>query len=293
MHQRPKHPNLASSQFLLAPPRGFDAPDAREPLGAAQNDNDGDDAPRLANKVPSGFYQAPRPTTVVAEAAGPLRVPESAEAAAGTLRGHIDWLDAEAVLDELDEDLLVLNMRIAGLECARELGSKDQATQTALRPLHDCLGDLIAVCDALAALQRAATVRGGQRAFLPNAPLADYLRGVYAWMHAVVRALEELVFGVRRGERKTKPMDLGTPDEPNEPDWGAYRWRIEEAKNFHFDELEVDIRIDLADLLEDLEDHHEIDLAGPPSPNPIGALIESFGVLLGRARALESRLDRE
>jgi hypothetical protein len=318
MHQRPKHPGPAFQPLLFAPPQGSDALPKTIPPPAlagipsascAQNDNaalavsfqDGDDTARLTSN-PSGFYQAaagdPRrtaamraplePTPEEAPMGGP---PPKTSAVPMTLRGHIDWLDAEAVLDELDEDQLALSMRIAGLERAGVIGSKDEATRNALRPLHDRLGDLIDVCDALAALQRSAIAQSVHRAFLPDAPLAEYVRGVYAWMHAVVRALEELVFGVRRGERKTKPMDLFAPDEPNEPDWATYRWRIEEAKNFHFHELERAIRIDLAQLLEDLDDDHNVDLTRQPSPNPIDSLIAAFDDVLGKARALEKQLD--
>ena len=59
-----------------------------------------------------------------------------------------------------------------------------------------------------------------------RASLADYLRGVYAWTNALTRALDELAYSLRALT----------------PDWAILRWRIEEANNFHFDELMEPIR---------------------------------------------------
>ena len=133
-----------------------------------------------------------------------------------------------------------------------------------MRSLDARLEDMATLRDVLAVLQLAAAPRTVQRAFLPDAPLAEYLRGVYAWMFAVVRALEQLVTGLR----------------VMQPDWASYRWRIEEAKNFHFDELEDAIIDDLATLFGEGGDR-----------DAVTELTASFEVLVACARELEVRLD--
>ncbi|HEY8074921.1 MAG TPA: hypothetical protein VIF62_12445, partial [Labilithrix sp.] len=100
-----------------------------------------------------------------------------------------------------------------------------------------------------------------QRLFVADAALADYARGLYAWAHAVVRALETLAITLRT----------------RRADWAMLRWRLEEAKNFHFDELQPKIRSDAASIdascSEELED-------------AIDRLFTAAGVL-------ETRLDRK
>ncbi|MDF2697820.1 MAG: hypothetical protein K0S65_6203, partial [Labilithrix sp.] len=120
------------------------------------------------------------------------------------------------------------------------------------------------VRDALAILQLAAASRCMQRAFLPDAPLADYLRGVYAWLFAVVRALEQLTTDLAAGQ----------------PDWVTFHWRIEEAKNFHFDELEGDVLHDLLALRE----------AGADA-EVVAGVVAAYDKVLAEARALEHLLE--
>jgi hypothetical protein len=182
-----------------------------------------------------------------------------------TLRGRIECLEAEALLDELCEDQLTLSMNLSCLERASLERPRDLCAQAALRSIDARLFDLRNVRDALALAQMAAWASTVHRALLPSAPFADYLRGVYAWMHAVVRALDDLVSGLRH----------------NEPAWSMYRWRIEEAKNFHFDELEDDVRADFAALVN--ENGDEVSVA---------RLTTAFNALLKHARILEHELDK-
>jgi len=203
----------------------------------------------------------------VAPAAAGLRVVGSvAPSAAGRgVVGRVEWLEAQALLDELSEDQRTLSMNLASLEPATSDRPRDSATIAALRSLDARLDELGTMRDVLAALQQTAAPRSLQKAFLPDAPLADYLRGVYAWLFAVVRALEQLVVGLRKMQ----------------PDWALYRWQIEEAKNFHFDELEDAIIEHLAKLFAELGD-----------PDAVIELTASFEVLLTCARELEVRLDK-
>ena len=203
-----------------------------------------------------------------------LRVAEVAmqDTKTSRLAGNIEWLEAQELLDELCEEHLTLCMNLACLERATLDRARDGAAgvgqqrpvSSAMALLDDRVRDLGAVRDALAVLQQVTVSRSVHRALLPDAPLADYLRGIYAWMFAVVRALDQLVAGLRA----------------TRPDWASYRWRIEEAKNFHFDELEGGILEDLASLFTEAGDERSV-----------MQLTAAFGELLERARGLEVRLD--
>jgi hypothetical protein len=140
----------------------------------------------------------------------------------------IAHLDAQDLLDELCEDQLMLSMNLARLEESVVLAPRDASVSAAMRTLEARLADLGALRDALARVQLTTVDSRLQRLVVPESPLADYLRGIYAWAHAVVRALEQLAITLRA-----------------RPDWALLRWRIEEAKNFHFDELHEPIRADI------------------------------------------------
>jgi hypothetical protein len=180
------------------------------------------------------------------------------------LRGSVEWLEAQDLLDELCDDQLVLSMNLGCLERSSLERPRNLCAVAALRSIELRLRDLANVRDALAVLQLSTIAKSVHRAFLPDAPLADYLRGVYAWSHAVVKALDELVSGLTSAQ----------------PDWASYRWRIEEAKNFHFFELEDAIIDDLAALLDEGADE-----------GAVRQLRRAFRTLLDAARELEARLD--
>jgi hypothetical protein len=141
----------------------------------------------------------------------------------------IEFLDAQELLDELCEDQLTMSMNLACLEESVEQAPRDPSARAALRTLKARVGDLGGLRDALAALHVAIVDPRLQRMVVPDSALADYLRGLYSWAHAVLRALDDLSNGMRTLQ----------------PDWALLRWRIEEAKNFHFDELHEPIRADL------------------------------------------------
>jgi hypothetical protein len=144
----------------------------------------------------------------------------------------IEYVDAQDLLDELLEDQVTLSMNLVALERAAESGPRDPSARAALRALTEKVADMFAVRDAIAAVQNIAIDHGVHPVFCSDAAAAEYLRGLYAWMHAVVRALDTLVFSMKKLE----------------PDWALFRWRLEEAKNFHFDELHDEIRDDVAAL---------------------------------------------
>lgn len=143
----------------------------------------------------------------------------------------LDFLDARELLDELCEDQLTMSVNLARLDESVTAAPRDEAVRVALRTLEARVADLAALRDALANVQVASIDPRLQQIFLPDSPLAEYLRGIYAWTHAVIRALDDLAGSMRA-----------------QPDWALLRWRLDEAKNLHFDELHEPIRADVLAL---------------------------------------------
>jgi hypothetical protein len=154
--------------------------------------------------------------------AQPFPLPRAAE---------IEHVDAQDLLDELCEDQLTMSVDLARLEESLATAPEEASSRSALRTLAARLADLGALRDALATVLVATVDPRLQRIVVPDSALGDYLRGIYAWGHAVVRALDDLAGSLRA-----------------QPDWALLRWRIEEAKNFHFDELHEAIRADVLAL---------------------------------------------
>lgn len=175
----------------------------------------------------------------------------------------IEFLDAQDLLDELCEDQLTMSVNLARLERVVEDAPRDPAARAAFRTLEARIADLGAMRDALGAIASLSAERRFHPLFVPDAPLADYLRGLYAWAHAVIRALDTLAASLRALE----------------PDWALYRWRIEEAKNFHFDELVDGIRAGVGRVAASAAPASSTELAG--------ALERLFAV----AASVEERLD--
>jgi hypothetical protein len=170
------------------------------------------------------------------------------------------------ILDELIEDQLVLSMSLSCLDELVEHSPRDPSARAAQGVLCARIADLMTLRDALALVQLALVASHTHALVAPDASLSDYLRGVYSWTHALVRAFEDLA------------RSLVTL----EPDWAQARWRIEEARNFHFDELHEPIRSDLlaASIMSD-----EADVAA------IEALAHAVANLFAHARNLDSRLE--
>jgi hypothetical protein len=205
VNQPPSTPKKSHSfrPLLFAPPQGSDAlPQTIPP------------PPRVMTRSANDSHVRLR-----AQAAPVLRAPD------------IEFLDAQDLLDELCEDQLTMSMNLACLEETVAAAPRDASSRAALRTIEARIADLGALRDALANVHVATVDPRLQRLVVPDSPLADYLRGMYAWAHAVVRALDHLAGSLRA-----------------QPDWALLRWRIEEAKNFHFDELHAAIRADLLAL---------------------------------------------
>jgi hypothetical protein len=230
--------------LLFAPPQGRDAQPTSLPP-----------APPVAVPPPA----KPRSDSHVR-----IRVPASAAPDV-----EIEFLDALELLDDLGDDQLTLSMALASIERATETGPRDLSALAALRAVYERVEDIRAVRNAIAEVQRIAVDKRLHRIFVGDAPLAEYLRGVYAWLHEVARALGAVAF-----ELQTLSAD-----------WAAFRRRIDEAKNFHFDELMVPI-------VEDLKALAEVSRSFEPPHPPVRQLAAAIGRLFKAARYLEASLDQ-
>ncbi|MBS2014081.1 MAG: hypothetical protein JST00_14420 [Deltaproteobacteria bacterium] len=197
-------------------------------------------------------------------------MPHASSHATLPLAASIEFLDAVDLLDELCEDQITLSMNLACLEQAAHEAPNDASARAAIRTLTMRIADLAALRDALATVQSASADPRVQRLYAADSPLADYARGLYAWAHAVVRALDTLASSLKTLS----------------PDWAMLRWRIDEAKNFHFDELQDAIRKDLVAL-------SIVANAGAlgQSPPDVDALTYAVERLFSTANALEEHLD--
>jgi hypothetical protein len=265
--QSPKSRELAKREMVenVSPPQPlFRRPDIQTTTcpSTCADDDVASSASRLTALVPDAGA-VPEAESFIRLKSSPA-LPAEARAFGGS--PSIAWIDAEVLLDELCEDQLRLSSSLLALERAcLEAGRPENPTsQAALRAIDGLLTELRAVRDALAMVQMAALPSSVHPALLSDAPLSEYLRGVFAWMHAIVRAVADLVSGIVH----------------REPAWSLYRWRVEEAKNFHFFELEAAIRADFDALLAD-----GVDVLF------VARLGASFDALLQQACTLEGRLD--
>lgn len=181
----------------------------------------------------------------------------------------IEFLDALELLDDLGDDQVTLSMALASIERVTETGPRDLSALAALRSVYERVEDLRAVRNAIAEVQRIAVDRRLHRIFVADAPLAEYLRGVYAWLHEAARAL-----GVVARELQTLSAD-----------YAAFRRRMDEAKNFHFDEL-------MGHIAKDLKALHAVSKELDPPHPPVRELTGAIARLFQAATCLEASLDQ-
>lgn len=182
---------------------------------------------------------------------------------------EIEFLDALELLDDLGDDQMALSLLLAAIERATETGPRDLSALAALRSVYERVEDLRAVRNAIADVQRIAVDRRLHRVFISDSPLAEYLRGVYAWLHETARALDVVA---------TQLHGL-------DADYVTYRRRIDEAKNFHFDELRGEIDTEIAALTAVAANME------PPHP-PVRELWTAIERLFLATDALEQCLDQ-
>ncbi len=184
------------------------------------------------------------------------------------LRAQVDWLDAEERIAELLEDQVLLSMKVAGLErviAAPAVVRPEPSPHPALVRLEAHVRALGDVRNQLATMLVATSSFRVFRAFLPDAPLAEYLESVHGWSLAIAHALEKLALGIHT----------------RRPDLAAFARRAETANNLHFDLLEDDVRRDLR-------------LLDPAGEDPtVRSLAAAFEELLAGARRLEEQLEQD
>jgi len=139
--------------------------------------------------------------------------------------------DARAAIDQMGDEQLALTTAMICLDQQLETEVDPRAAR-AFAELRERAADVHELREALAAMYVLATDRALEPAFAADAPLVDYVRGVYAWAHAAVRALTDLAYGLRQGR----------------PDWALCRYRLAEARHFHLEELQGDVRADVCAL---------------------------------------------
>jgi hypothetical protein len=133
-------------------------------------------------------------------------------------------------LEELGDEQLAFHVGLSDLReaLARALEAlpRDRSTHAAAQAIEARVADLDDLREALNAVYLdAADPRTGSL-LRSNGPLADYLRGLYAWNRGVLRAL----------------MDLADELRVLSPDWARLRARLEDTHGFYLRDLEPRIR---------------------------------------------------
>jgi hypothetical protein len=127
-----------------------------------------------------------------------------------------------AVVEELSEDQITLTMSLLCVQNMVAEVPRDPSAHAAAQSVKERLADLTELKNALGNVNLDACDPRLAPLFAENAPLNDYLRGLFAWTKAVLRALEELARGLR-------VLD---------PDWATLRARLEDASVFYLADLE-------------------------------------------------------
>jgi hypothetical protein len=172
--------------------------------------------------------------------------------------------NAQDFLDQIGDEQLNLTVELLCLRRAIDELARHPRGQTLARALTVREAMLTRLRDALECLYVRTATRRLHPLFLDDGPLADYLRGLYAWLHAAIRAFDQLVDSIRTGQ----------------PDWALLRWRLGEARAFHFPDLDGSIRGDVKALAVVTAD--------------VGAAEDASGALeplFAAARELEAALD--
>ncbi len=135
-------------------------------------------------------------------------------------------------LDELTDEPLLLTTNILCIEHIVRGMVRDPAARAAAHSVRARLKDLLAMRRALRTIHLDARDRRMAPLLQPDAPLRDYLRGLYAWCEATARALEGIALSL---------CELDT-------DWTLARARLDDARTFYLEELEAPIRKQCARL---------------------------------------------
>jgi hypothetical protein len=172
------------------------------------------------------------------------------------------------VLEELGDEQLNLTVNLVCVDHIVDGVPRDPSSLAAAATMRGRLDDLSELRGALNDLYLLATDPRMHEMVGPDAPLTEYLRGVYTWCKALLRALEESAYALR---------SLSV-------DWALLRMRIEDAAPFYMPELEGDIVAGAAQLL---FLHPETKKA----EDPLALLDERLQALFVSAATLSQRLE--
>jgi hypothetical protein len=141
-------------------------------------------------------------------------------------------VEAQQFLDDVADAQITLAVNLESLEESLDHVAYDPSTIAAAATMRRRLGELREMEEALADVCAASAYPVLAPLFLRDAPLSDYLRGLQAWTNGVVRALEQL-----STELRVPPAD-----------WATLRSRLQEAAQFHLQELTELIYAEVAKL---------------------------------------------
>jgi len=133
--------------------------------------------------------------------------------------------DYLAVLEEFGDEQLTMTVNLMCVDHIIDGVPNDPSSHAAAASMRDRLDDMCELRGALNGMYLLATDPRMRELLGRDAPLTEYLRGIYAWAKAVIRAFEESGYALR---------SLSV-------DWAALRARIEDAAPFYFAELETEI----------------------------------------------------
>ncbi len=129
------------------------------------------------------------------------------------------------MLEEFGDEQLTMTVNVMCVEHIIDGVPRDPSSRAAAASMRERLDDMCELRAALNGMYLLATDPRMRELLGRDAPLTEYLRGLYAWTKAVIRGFEESGYALR---------SLGV-------DWALLRARIEDAAPFYFAELEPEI----------------------------------------------------
>jgi hypothetical protein len=170
----------------------------------------------------------------------------------------------------MDSEQITLTLALDTLRSTTTDEPYDASLRAATATLRARISDVASLRDALEVVLNV-TLDARMNDFTnADGPLAEYLRGVYAWTKGVARAMEELAHEL---------LALA-------PDWARFRMRLEDAETFYFEPLESDIRARIERLH---ADSPGLDDARDPLHHLRAHIEEMFRTASGLRNALEQR----
>ena len=176
---------------------------------ASNDDPDGVPTPRMP--MPSSF----------------VRVRRSPDVAIGDCHS-----EAVAFLDVMGEEQLNLTVNLFCLESSATGVAYDPSARAAADTLRTRIAELCDLRDALNEVYLEGSAAAAARLFAADAPLIEYVKGLYLWCAEVTAALTVLAAGLRTLN----------------PDWLELRQSLDRASHWYFDGLVPDVRREVASL---------------------------------------------